>query len=563
MSELNSPHSKGQKISLPDAFARAAQLAAQGKLQQAEKICNDIIVANENFHQAAHLLGQIAFRDQKGEVAAQMTHKAILIDGSIAEYHRDLAEILSVAGKPKDAMIVIERALKINVNDPKSHYIAGIALSALGERPKSIEAYKKAVELNPKFGLAYNNLGSALESSGDVASAKEAYAEAVEINQTHAEAQNNLAAILISEGDVEGATKHLEAAIVARPKFIDPHYNLSTIKNYTDDDVHIVQMEMIAQNTSGLPMDARIRLCFALGKAYEDAGKYEQSFDMYGAANKAKRKTFKYNEERAIETGEEIKSSFDKAYLKGLKKSKKDDPLPIFVVGMPRSGSTLIEQILCSHDDIHGAGEVIFLTQAIQKRCNKFPAGVADLTDADISAISEEYLAQLKALAPGAKRIVDKMPSNFYYVGLIAKIFPGAHIINTARHPLDSCLSNYSRLFNHTMEFAYDLEELGRYYNRYQDLITHWHKVLPKKTLLDVHYEKVVADLEKEARNLIDFVGLDWQDSCLEFYNNKRTVHTASVTQVRQPIYKSSVKRWEKFGTALDPLKKIVCPELM
>ena len=218
MSELNSPHSKGQKISLPDAFARAAQLAAQGKLRQAEKICNDIIVANENFHQAAHLLGQIAFRDQKGKVAAQMTHKAILIDGSIAEYHRDLAEILSVAGKPKDAMIVIERALKINVNDPKSHYIAGIALSALGERPKSIEAYKKAVELNPKFGLAYNNLGSALESSGDVASAKEAYAEAVEINQTHAEAQNNLAAILISEGDVEGATKHLEAAIVARPK---------------------------------------------------------------------------------------------------------------------------------------------------------------------------------------------------------------------------------------------------------------------------------------------------------------------------------------------------------
>ena len=558
----NTNSKMGQKVSLKDAFIHAAKLATEGKLGQAEKICTDIIAANDKFHQAYHLLGQIALKARKAEVAAQMTHKAILVDDSVGVYHRDLAEILCLGGKPKDAMVVIERALKLNLNDPKSHYIAGMSLSALGMRPKSIDAYKKAVELNPKYGLAYNNLGSALENSGNMDSAKAAYAKAVEINENHAEAQNNLAAILLAEGDVDGATKHFEAGIKARPNFIDPHYNLSTIKKYTDDDIHIKQMETIAQNTSSLPMDARIRLCFALGKAYEDAGKYEQAFDMYSAANKAKRDTFQFNEDRAIETVEKIKTTFDKPYLKGAKKSKKDDPVPIFVVGMPRSGSTLIEQILCSHSEVHGAGEVSFLTQAIQKKCSKFPEGISELSDADLAAIGKEYLAQLKALAPDAKRIVDKMPANFHYSGLIAKILPGAHIINTERHPLDSCLSNYARLFNQTMEFAYNLEELGRYYNRYQDLIKHWHAVLPKKTLLDVHYEEVVADTEKQARALLDFVGLEWQKSCLEFYKNKRTVHTASVAQVRQPIYKSSVKRWEKFGNALDPLKKIVCPEL-
>jgi hypothetical protein len=168
--------------------------------------------------------------------------------------------------------------------------------------------------------------------------------------------------------------------------------------------------------------------------------------------------------------------------------------------------------------------------------------------------IGHQYLENIKKLNPDAKRIVDKMPDNYHYAGLIAKILPGAHIINTNRNPLDSCFSSYTRLFIHTLQYAYDLGEIGRYYNRYQNLMDHWHHVLPKNRLLDVNYEDVVADLEQEARKLIDFVGLDWQEDCLDFYKNKSRVNTASAAQVRQPIYKSSIEKWRPFEKHLGPL---------
>nr|WP_250646748.1 tetratricopeptide repeat-containing sulfotransferase family protein [Pseudemcibacter aquimaris] len=490
-----------------------------------------------------------------------MLNKAISLDSSNAQYHCDFAEVLCNNANPKGGLIAIEHALKINPNVSHFHYIAGTALAALGNSKKAITAYNKAIELNPNNGLAYNNLGSIMENSGLQERAKHAYANAVKINANHPEAQNNLAAILLAEGDVENAKIHFEAAIKARPLFVEPHYNLSTIKNYEEDDAHITQLEAIARNSAALPADKRVKLCFALGKAYEDIGNYDAAFDLFEKGNTAHRRTFKFNEKRAIGITEQLKTIFNKEYFKGSRKKKSDDPTPIFVVGMPRSGSTLIEQILCSHDNVFGAGELDTMSKVINEKLDIFPNDYEKLSDDDIKEIGENYIRRIRLLEPDAKRIVDKMPANFHYAGIIAKALPGAHIINTERNPMDSCLSNYGRLFNQTMHFAYNLEELGRYYNRYQDLIKHWHSVLPKNRLIDVHYEKVVDDLENQAKRIIKFVGLEWDDKCLEFHKNKRTVHTASVAQVRKPIYKSSVERWKNFGDHLKPLKDIVAPE--
>ena len=543
-------------MNLNNAIQMAAKFANQKQFAQAEKVCRDIISANDKYHPAYHLLSQLAFQSGRDDIAVQMLRRAVLLDGNRATYQRDLAEVLFYGGNPKDAVMFAKRALTLNPNDAKSHYISGMALNAVGDQGKAILAFKATIKIMPNHGPAYNNFGSILEIRGETKEAKKAYAKAVEINKSDVIALNNLASILISEGDVKTAKIHLATAINVRPGFIEAHHNLSALKKYKKSDVHIKHLELMAQNPSNLTMDNQIRLNFILGKAYGDIGDVDTAFDHYRSGNKMKRASFEYDEQAAVKFNDDVKKFFDKAYFNSFKKTNNDDLTPIFVVGMPRSGSSLIEQILSSHSDIHAGGELFTLIDTVKSKVKNFPQDIERLNDLELRIIGDEYLQNVKKLNPNAKRIVDKMPANFQYAGLIAKILPGAHIINTDRSPMDSCFSNYTRLFIQTIQYAYDLGELGRYYNRYQDLMEHWHRVLPRGKLLSVKYENVVADLEQEARKLIDFVGLDWQEECLEFHNNKSRVNTASAAQVRKPIYKTSIEKWRPYEKHLGPLIK-------
>ena len=424
-------------------------------------------------------------------------------------------------------------------------------------------AYRRAVAIQPGHNRAWNNLGACCEQAGDKRAALECYQHAVAIAPDHAEAQNNAGAILSERGDLDEARARFEAAIEARPDFAEAHHNLSTLKTYTPDDPHLAMLERLALSPATLPSDVQTRLMFALGKARDDAGYRCGAFIAYQHGNRRHRRTIDYDEARTERLTQAIIDTFDAAFFEDRSNTGHADPAPVFILGMPRSGTTLVEQILASHPDVFGAGELTDL-----HHCIKAAAGNRDLLDVrnwidDLSpdawqALGKAYVGRLRQVTPSAARATDKMPGNYHFIGWIRCALPEAKIVHVMRDPMDSCWSNYTRLFNQTMEFAYDLEELGRHYNRYNQLMRHWQQVLPEGAIHHVRYERLVADLEGESRRLLAFVGLDFDQACLAFHKNSRQVRTASVAQVRKPLYTSSIGRWRDYEQQLSPLRAIV-----
>jgi hypothetical protein len=277
-------------------------------------------------------------------------------------------------------------------------------------------------------------------------------------------------------------------------------------------------------------------------------------------ANTVKRRRIAYDESRTLELFDRIRSAFDRRLFEATAGGGCHSSLPVFVIGMPRSGTTLIEQILASHPAIHGAGELSDFDQLAHQMCDgggkafRVPEDTRILRPVDLLKLGETYVAGLQRLAPRAERITDKMPANFLYAGLIQLALPRARIIHVLREPRDTCLSCYSKLFTAEQNFTYDLGELGRYYRKYAGLMAHWRDVLPEGRMLEIRYEDVIDDLEGSARQLIEHCGLDWDPRCIAFHQSQRPVRTASAVQVRRPIYRTSLERWRAYETHLAPL---------
>ncbi|MEW6329982.1 MAG: sulfotransferase [Pseudomonadota bacterium] len=533
-----------------------------GKLAEAEAVLRQIVDSTPDHHPAWHLLGLIAFEVGKLPLSVELIAHAVRLNDAVPLYHRNLGELCRRQGRLDEAVAAGRRATALAPNDIDAHYNLGLALTDKGEWEAAIRAYRRALELNPDHGLSWNNLGAALEKQGDLAGAEAAYARAVALNPAHHEAQNNLGAIYSQQGRLEDAIRCFEASIKANPDFIEPHFNLSSLKTYAADDPHLRQLERQLARAGDMPLMARIRYWFALGKAREDAGHYDDAFAAYAEGNRLQHALLPCDEARADAMLERLTTVFDRDFFAAHRDVPGSDKKPVFIVGMPRSGTTLLEQILASHPAVHGAGELPDLNQVIMeapaRAGRRFPDFVPDLRPEDYRRLGEAYAERVWRRAPGARYITDKMPANFFYLGMIRLMLPQAKIIHAMRDPMDSCFSNYARLFNDTMEFAYDLGTLGRYYLRYIRLMRHWQAVLPAGSILDLRYEDLVADTEGQARRLLDYLGLPWDDRCLAFHENRRQVKTASVAQVRKPIYKSSVARWRHFEKQLQPLLAIV-----
>jgi tetratricopeptide (TPR) repeat protein len=359
-------------------------------------------------------------------------------------------------------------------------------------------------------------------------------------------------------GRLEEAITVFENAIAVAPRSTAAYLNLAMAMRLTADDPRFVAMQELARNIDSLNVENQISLRFALGKVFADLGDHEQSFRNLLEANNLKRQQLAYDESKKLARFERIRATFTAELLR--EKTGFGDPscVPVFIVGMPRSGTTLIEQILASHPKVFGAGELRDFGRLVRDirgaNGTEFPECVPSLSSDQVYEVGQSYLRVVQGRAPAAERIIDKMPYNFEGIGLIHLALPNARIIHACRDPRDTALSCFSILFAEGQEFTYDLSELGRYIRSYQALMEHWRRVLPEGTMLDVQYEKLVDSLEDGARAIVAYCGLGWDDACLAFHRTERPVRTASVSQVRQPIYRSSLGRWRPYESKLQSL---------
>jgi tetratricopeptide (TPR) repeat protein len=487
--------------------------------------------------------------------------RAVSLNPDHAAAHGNLGVALAAKGRIADAVTHYERALLLSPGQAGIHYNLGIALAAQGKTDEAAAQYRHAIALKPDYADAHNNLGNWYAAQGKSDDAVLHFRRAIAINPDHAEAHNNLGNIFLEKGEFDGAMAHYDRAIAIKPADTGAHYHRAEIKVFQRGDADLAVLEGLARRRD-LPVNKAPFIHLALAKALEDCGDYPRAFEHLRKGNDLKRSQIRYDEPAEVKGFRRTSAVFDRRLFDRFQGQGDPSSVPVFVVGMPRSGSTLIEQILASHPQIHGAGELTDIEIATRTVLNEgcqplpYPECILGLDGLTLRRIGQRYLARLPALADGNVRIVDKLPGNFLRIGLIRLILPNARIIHTVRDPIDTCVSCYSKLFAAGQHFTYDLAELGRYYRRYRDLMTYWKSVIPPGVMLDVAYEDVVEDLEGQARRLIDYCGLAWDDRCLSFNKTDRPVKTASAVQIRKPLFRSSLERWRKYESGIGPLLK-------
>jgi tetratricopeptide (TPR) repeat protein len=493
--------------------------------------------------------------------------RALAAKPDLAEAHVNLADALRMLDRRADAIAHYEQGLALRPGLVEAHNNLAVLLEAAGRREEAIAHYRAALAIRPDHSAISNNLTILLQKLARFDEALACGAAALERDPADAEAHNAMGLTLLVLGRIEEAHRAQRRAIELAPRRADFHLNLANSTPFSPGDPRIATLETLAQEflqdpaqgPDAAPSDNdRMALHFALGKAYRDLEQHERSFRHVVAGNALKRRQTSYDEATTLGRMERIRTVFS-AELMGAKRGCGDPSgVPVFVVGMLRSGTTLIEQILASHSKVHGAGELDDFRAAAARieRANggAFLDVVSDISGEELRRIGATYADGLRARAPTAERVVDKMPSNFQLAGLINLALPNARIIHVRRDPVDTCVSCFSLLFAGDQPYAYDLGELGRYYGAYERLMAHWRDVLPAGVMLEVSYEDVVDDLDGQARRIIAHCGLAWEDACLAFHQTRRPVQTASATQVRQPIYRGSVGRWRPYRDLLQPL---------
>jgi len=535
-------------------------LVEQGQLDEAAALHERAVALRPNLFQSCINLGNI-FREQgKFDQAVTWYEKALALRPDLADVHNNLGNTLRALGKLDQALARYQEALALRPDLGELHYNSGCILHAQGKLDEAAAKYEQALALRSDFADAFNNLGVVLREQGQLEQAVARFEQAVVLRPDFAAALNNLGNALKQQGDFEQALACYDRTLALGQDYTETHYHRSDLKTFRSGDADLAAMESLVADAGRLPADKRLHVHFALGKALEDVGDYPRAFEHLLQGNALKRREVEYLGEAYRRTFRLAAEAFNAGLLARFERVGDPSPAPIFVLGMPRSGSTLVEQILASHPQVHAAGELTHLDRVVKavSRVDGQPAPISaciDRFDADsLRRLGEAYLASLPTPPGGKQRITDKSPGNFLHVGLIRLILPNARIIHTMRDPVETCVSCFSRLFPTGQAFSYDLAELGRYYTWYHELMAHWRSVLPAGAMLDVKYEEVVDNLEQQARRLIEFCGLPWDDRCLSFHKHRRPIATASNVQVRQPLYRSSLARWRRYEPYLEPL---------
>ncbi|MGJ8680264.1 tetratricopeptide repeat-containing sulfotransferase family protein [Paraglaciecola sp.] len=522
---------------MPSEHIKKLHIAAQqhinrGQLKPAHQACVQILKIQPKHADAHFLLGMIALNMQQMTKAIELIRFAINQSPNNPEYYAFHARALSLVNRYPEAESAVQEALKLGTDNPMVNDTLAVVLSRLGEHKKAVPLFNKAIKQQPNNPSFYYNLAASLKFTGEFEQAQAAYEKVIELKPNYYQAHSALA-------ELQVATKEQN--------------NLVRLK---------AELDKVANN-----VDGKLHLCHAMAKEFECLHEYNQALHILKRGNAAKKNQLGYDIEQDKMLFTAMKQLFDHEFA-AQQVSDCQSTQPIFVLGMPRSGTTLVDRILSSHSNVISVGESQNFGVELKKLAKTPSRQVLDLEtiqatkNIDFTELSKRYLKSTQPTpstnASQTSHFVDKMPLNFLYIGLIKKALPNAKIIILDRHPMDVCLSNFRTLFAVNFSYynyAYDLKDSGQYFALFKDLMKFWQSIYGD-SLLEVSYEKLVEKPEQEIRKILSYCNLDWQESCLNFHENPASVSTASSVQVRQPMNSKSIGRWQKYGNELDELQQ-------
>ena len=519
---------------LPGELVSVASHIQEKSIYKAERLCRDFLIKNPHHTEAMRLLADIGVKLHIYDDAEFLLESCLEFesDNRIARY-----DYVNVLLKRQKYEMALEQAGILCDLEPDNIAFQGLYANAcvtVGKQVEAVGIYTRLLERAPNKHNIYLSRGHCLKTIGEVEEAISSY------RQSYHE----------------------------KPNFGDAFWSLANLKTYrfTDEEIQIAEANEQSGDTL---LNDRLHLCFALGKAYEDSGDFDKSFLYYERGNALKKEQLRYNADQSEKELKSLIETCTPAVLQPERGSGCPAPDPIFIVGLPRAGSTLLEQILSSHSQVDGTFELPNM-MAIAHRLNgrqfvnkeaRYPKILSELTLEKLRSLSDEYIRGTRIHRGEAPFFTDKMPNNFRHIGLISMILPNARIIDARRHPMGCCFSGFKQLFAEGQDYTYGLEEIGRYYRNYVALMDHWDEVLPGK-VLRVQYEDVVADLEGEVRRILDYCELSFETSCIDFYKAERAVRTPSSEQVRQPIYQGGIDQWQNYEEYLGPLVEALGPAI-
>ncbi len=514
-------------------LVRGLNLQRMGNIREAEQIYRSVLLKDPSNVDALRLMAGVAMRAKQWGDAEMLLERALELAPDYYQGWMDIGMARQEQDKTDAAIEAYEHVTRLKPHKPHGYTSAGTVYAMIGKHDEAMQRFEKAIEVEPGNFGALSGMGHVLKTIGKQDEAIARYRECVEHNPDHGETWWSLA-------------------------------NLKTFR-FTDDDIAVMEKRAARES---LVEEQRASFFFALGKAYEDKQDYARAFEYFEKGNANRRERETYDPVQTVDLHDSFIEVFSKDFLAERRGVGCQSNAPILIVGLPRSGSTLIEQILASHPDVEGTHELPDLGRVarsigLQREDRKtYPKVISFLDDDEFAALGEEYLRRTERhRETDLPRFTDKLPNNFAHVGFLSLILPNAKVINARRHPLDSCLGSFKQMFARGQPFTYDQFELAEFYLQYQRLMDHWHEVLPG-TVLDVQYEEVVDDLETQVRRILEHCDLSWNDACLRFYENERAVKTASSEQVRKPIYASSKHLWRRYEEHLGPMIEVLEPLL-
>ncbi len=539
-------------------FGLATALREAGNSSEALSACQEILRHDPDHHEALMLAATLHQESGRMEEALNAARRAAERRPDDIAAQMKVGEIAYILGKLDIAITALRRATALAPTDARAFSNLGLALQQAGDWDQAGRCYRRAIELDPLFAGPHHNLGFLCAAENRFQEAISHYREAMALSPGNPDTAAGIAMALERLGDFGAAYEEIWPLLESGSD--NPHVAVAfatLARRLGRENEAIVCVENALRSPTKTHQQ-RVELHFAAAALYDRLDRHDEAFEHYRAGNSLQPHGFDAQlHTRHINA---LIASFDTAFMASAPRASNRSELPIFIVGMPRSGTSLVEQILASHPSVHGAGELEKIpayATSLPTRCNvaqAFPQCMKQVTAHTLDEIADEHLAWLAAHADGAVRVSDKLPGNFLFLGLIELLFPAARIIHCIRDPLDTCLSCYFQNFaKNNLNFSRNLVHLGAYYNDYRRLMNHWRKVI-RLPVLEIRYEELVMNPDTIVHSLIAFCGLDWDDRCLRFHETKRLVTTASYGQVREPLHARSVGRWRKYERHLAPL---------